>query len=440
MLVKFFKRGVGSASGATDYLLGENRDRENATLLRGDPENINELSETVDYSRRYTSGVLSFEESNIPENVKKELMDSFERALFPGLTSQNFSVLWVEHLDKGRLELNFVIPNVELQTGKRLQPYYDRVDRRRVNAWKDMMNIEHGFSDPNEPSRKETLVTPKDLPKATAKVAEYIDNQIRIRVGKGLIKNRDDVVKALESAGLTVARKTKQSLSIANPEGGRNIRLKGAFYEQDFRIDRAAREAGKAAQQHYKDSSKQRYQDAKQLFKKEHERKLEYHRERFIEPAEESKKHALAADVIRTHAKPVLDNAALGGDSLSGTPSHTASRQGRQQLLSLHGLSSDERQPRPASNLVQDTIKTETENDRVRNPIIERIRTATASLGNFTDKLRAQIQRITDSIIRSSGVDRETEINTAIEAVSRRREPLQHMQKQQDNSLHQPRP
>ncbi|MGK3295905.1 hypothetical protein ACSLNR_28615, partial [Escherichia coli] len=41
------------------------------------------------------------------------------------------SILWVEHQDKGRLELNFVIPNMELANGKRLQPYYDRADRPR---------------------------------------------------------------------------------------------------------------------------------------------------------------------------------------------------------------------------------------------------------------------------------------------------------------------
>jgi hypothetical protein len=37
----------------------------------------------------------------------------------------------VEHADKGRLELNLLpIPNTELLTGRRLQPYYDRADRR----------------------------------------------------------------------------------------------------------------------------------------------------------------------------------------------------------------------------------------------------------------------------------------------------------------------
>ncbi|MBW6098867.1 relaxase/mobilization nuclease domain-containing protein [Escherichia coli] len=43
----------------------------------------------------------------------------------------------MEHRDKGRLELNFVIPNMELQTGKRLQPYYDRADRPRIDALAD---------------------------------------------------------------------------------------------------------------------------------------------------------------------------------------------------------------------------------------------------------------------------------------------------------------
>ncbi|WP_460182066.1 hypothetical protein, partial [Escherichia coli] len=47
--------------------------------------------------------------------------------LFPYTTlfrseKNQYSILWVEHQDKGRLELNFVIPNMELQTGKRLQP------------------------------------------------------------------------------------------------------------------------------------------------------------------------------------------------------------------------------------------------------------------------------------------------------------------------------
>ncbi|MGU0043982.1 hypothetical protein ACVXHA_22160 [Escherichia coli] len=69
-----------------------------------------------------------------PEDVKR--WRSFERVLMPGLEKNQYSILWVEHQDKGRLELNFVIPNMELQSGK-LQPYYDRADRPRIDALAD---------------------------------------------------------------------------------------------------------------------------------------------------------------------------------------------------------------------------------------------------------------------------------------------------------------
>ena len=74
-------------------------------------------------------------------------MASFERVLMPGLDKDQYSVLWVEHRDKGRLELNFLIPNTELLTGKRLQPYYDRADRPRIDAWQTIVNGRLGLHD-----------------------------------------------------------------------------------------------------------------------------------------------------------------------------------------------------------------------------------------------------------------------------------------------------
>jgi hypothetical protein len=76
-------------------------------------------------------------------------MASFERVLMPGLDKDQYSILWVEHEDKGRLELNFLIPNTELLTGRRLQPYYDRADRPRIDAWQTIVNGRLGLHDPN---------------------------------------------------------------------------------------------------------------------------------------------------------------------------------------------------------------------------------------------------------------------------------------------------
>ena len=236
MIVSFFARGSGGGNGPVDYLLGKDRDREKAQVLSGDPDETAALIDSSHYTKKYTSGVLSFEERHISDETKRAVMASFEDCLFPGMGKDQYNVLWVEHTDKGRLELNFVIPNVELTTGKRLQPYYHAADFKRVDAWRTIQNLEHGFSDPEDPAKKQTLVLAKDLPRNKLEAATAINDALQGLALRGAVTCRDDVITALEQAGFEVARQTTSSISIKDPEGGRNIRLKGAIYEQDFRL------------------------------------------------------------------------------------------------------------------------------------------------------------------------------------------------------------
>jgi hypothetical protein len=85
MLVKFFARGKGRGAGPVDYLLGKDRARQDATLLRGDADQIVQLIDSHDFTRKYTSGVLSFSEPDITDKQKDNIIDSFEKTLFPGL-------------------------------------------------------------------------------------------------------------------------------------------------------------------------------------------------------------------------------------------------------------------------------------------------------------------------------------------------------------------
>ncbi|HFC2797402.1 TPA: relaxase/mobilization nuclease domain-containing protein [Neisseria gonorrhoeae] len=179
MIVQFFNRGKGGGSGPIDYLLGKDRDREEARLLRGDPEETAALINSSVYAKKYTAGCLSFEESNIPAEQKHALMDSFEECIFAGLDKDQYNCLWVEHRDKGRLELNFVIPNIELLSGKRLQPYYYAADRGRVDAWRTMQNLTHGYSDPDDPAKRQSMTQAKDLPRNTQEAAQSITEHHR---------------------------------------------------------------------------------------------------------------------------------------------------------------------------------------------------------------------------------------------------------------------
>lgn len=282
MIVKFFTNsGGGSSGGAMNYLLGKDRDREHAKVLRGDVDITSSLIDQSMYAKAYTSGCLSFSEQDITPEKKTELMDSFERTLMHGLEEHQYNFLWVEHRDKGRLELNFVIPNVELTTGKRLQPFYSRADKPLVNAWKDMQNIEHGFTDPNDPQRKQSLTLDNVTPQTANKQKELITNGIAALVGKGLIKSREDVIKTLENNGFTVARATDQSISLVNPQGGRNLRLKGAFYERSFQFSRELCEELRADSREYGASSQERYQEARAVLDIGLGKKWEYNQERY---------------------------------------------------------------------------------------------------------------------------------------------------------------
>jgi hypothetical protein len=264
MIVKFLgNKGGGSAGATIDYLLGEDRDRFGAVLLSGDPELTQRLADNLDFQNRYTVGVLSFEEANLEEQQKQEIMQSFEETLLAGLDRDQYDITWIEHTDKGRLELNFVIPNVELSTGKRLQPYFDQADRPLVENWKQVTNFNYGLSDPHAPDKAQAIKTlnSQNLPENIKEIKQQIGTAIAEQISNGNIQNRQDVVNTLENAGFEITRQTERSISIKNPDGKRNIRLEGVIYE-NRQFDKQFAEEHSRAGQDYQRTSRERYETA----------------------------------------------------------------------------------------------------------------------------------------------------------------------------------
>lgn len=305
MIVKFHPRGRGGGAGPVDYLLGKDRQRDGASVLQGKPEEVRELIDASPYVKKYTSGVLSFAEKDLPPGQREKLMASFERVLMPGLDKDQYSVLWVEHQDKGRLELNFLIPNTELLTGKRLQPYYDRADRPRIDAWQTIVNGSLGLHDPNAPENRRALVTPSALPEAKQEAAQAITRGLLSLASSGELKTRQDVTEALESAGFEVVRTTKSSISIADPDGGRHIRLKGAIYEQSFNAGEGLRAEIESAAADYRRDAESRIQRAREVCQSGTERKREENQRRHPRPRPEAVlSHEPAHERDAAHGQP----------------------------------------------------------------------------------------------------------------------------------------
>ena len=254
MIVKFFNRGKGGGNGPVDYLLGKDRERELARLDQGDPDEIINLINSCKFTQKYKSGCLSFLEEDLPQKAKNEIMADFERALLPGLDKNQYSILWVEHRDKGRLELNFVIPCVELTTGKRLQPYYHKIDQKRVDTWKRIVNTSLNLHDPDAPQNKRAVMdlNVTNLPQNKKLQCNHISQALLNQVEAGLVKNRSDLVISLEEAGFSITRQAKNTVSIKDPNGGKNIKLKGEIYESTFQFSKEHANRVRTEQADYK--------------------------------------------------------------------------------------------------------------------------------------------------------------------------------------------
>ncbi|WP_423246464.1 plasmid mobilization relaxase MbeA [Pectobacterium colocasium] len=429
MIVKFHPRGRGGGAGPVDYLLGKDRQREGASVLQGKPDEVRELIDASPYAKKYTSGVLSFAEQDLAPGQREKLMASFERVLMPGLDKDQYSVLWVEHRDKGRLELNFLIPNTELLTGRRLQPYYDRADRPRIDAWQTIVNGRLGLHDPNAPENRRALVTPSALPEEKQEAAQAITRGLLALASSGELKTRQDVTEALESAGFEVVRTTKSSISIADPDGGRNIRLKGAIYEQSFNAGEGLRAEIESAAADYRRDAKSRIQRAREVCQSGTERKREENQRRHPRPrAEAVLSHEPAHERDVAYGKPDVADHSAGlrpadlverGYSVvagaadtrqlhdhQGAEEHAGHAVREEQRRATHDLRRAEtplRKGEPGSGDVRrgfelDDTGGEIAHDGAGKTVAERIRAATAGLLEKAGRVGERLRGMADDV------------------------------------------
>jgi hypothetical protein len=233
---------------------------------------------------------LSFYEHDLSDQNKQQIMQNFEQCLFPGLDQDQYQILWVQHQDKvnqdtgeTRLELNFVIPNVELSTGKRLQPFYAPVDLDRVDLFKRITNAEHRLYDPDDPNNQQLLINKKNLPKDVKDFKDQLHQRICQAVVDGKFADRQELVQWLESNEIKVTRQVKNSISIENPYEGakRPIRLEGEVYEQGFRATGEYRQEVQQRIAEYRGTTSERYRANVTDYQRQLEHKSQYHSDRY---------------------------------------------------------------------------------------------------------------------------------------------------------------
>ncbi len=126
MYIKFLKHGKGDPAKAASYLVDDvdhlNRPRPHIEVLRGDPQTFTAIAESIQNEWKYTSGVIAWSKDDAPTNDEiNEVLDTFEAHAFSGLkpTQYHFTAVLHEE-DDGSKHVHFLVPRLELETGKAL--------------------------------------------------------------------------------------------------------------------------------------------------------------------------------------------------------------------------------------------------------------------------------------------------------------------------------
>ena len=276
MLVKFFARGVGSGSGPVEYITrldspntGQLRDPA-PEVIRGNPELTQQLIDGLDFKYKYNSGVLSFAVEDAPTEIEQQaIIDSFEEYAFAGINQDLYNTLWVRHTHTGndRVELHFVTPKVELDTGKSLNiapPGWHGY----FKPWQSLWNIKEDWARPDDPARqriysrgyqalidaenKRAGLETADDPKQ--QLTDYITQRIEAR----LITNRDHIINSFAELGLEIPRQGKNYLTVVDPETKNRYRLKGGIYEASWRLGGQPQKEDRSREQTYGGDGKSR--------------------------------------------------------------------------------------------------------------------------------------------------------------------------------------
>lgn len=259
MYMKVFPHGQGSGDGPTLYLVRPDypgRDEQPPEVLRGDVETTRDLIDSLDSKWKFTAGVLSWhpDDAVTPEQEQR-VMDDFEAMAFAGLEPDQRNILWVRHSHAGHHELHFVIPRVELSSGKAFNPCPPGW-QKHFDVFRDLHNHREGWARPDDPARAR-LHTPEhaDLHNARllrwgkmpskddrAAAKDAVHEYMRASIEQGLVRNREDVLQALVGAGLEINRAGKDYITVKDPESGEKLRLKGGIYAEHWKLELADRE------------------------------------------------------------------------------------------------------------------------------------------------------------------------------------------------------
>ena len=126
MHIRFLGHGTGSARAAADYLVGERdaagRVRPGVEVLRGNPDHVAAVADSLEFERRYTSAVIAWAPDDRPTDAQiGGVLDEFEKTAWAGLEPDRYAWTAVLHREHGDgVHVHVLTARCDLETGRSL--------------------------------------------------------------------------------------------------------------------------------------------------------------------------------------------------------------------------------------------------------------------------------------------------------------------------------
>lgn len=336
MHIKFVSRGKGSAKSALIYLFQEHDNkgeiRQEIKLLRGNPEVVTAVADSLDFKHRYTSAVIAWhkEDKPTPQQIE-EVLNDFEEIAFAGLEGDQYCYYAVWHGEAdGSGHIHIINPRVELQSGRSLNiapPGWEKT----YDLIRDKFNEKYDWASPDieKDSHRARIANSTHilhLDNTHAKAKKQINEAVNDLIAQGKLSNAQEVEKFLDDLpGVSVLpRRGDKSLSVKVEGIKKNIRLQGVAYERGFDI----RELGGKLAEKKERSNRRESTDKERELRRLHEelervygQRAAYNRGRYDKKNSQSPKETLrdkkrdmqGGEAVRTEA-PGGERSNRGGD------------------------------------------------------------------------------------------------------------------------------
>jgi hypothetical protein len=232
MIIKVFNNvGKGPSRGPINYLLGKDKDGKEReprpAILAGSKEAVAFLIDNNHRQQKYTSGVIAFRDNERPTAKQlSELFRDFRKTFLPGLDEDKAPVLMVRHLEKGNLEIHFLIAK-QTSTCKALNiAPPGPASQRLFEDFQKVQNEKLGFKQV-VPSLLKAQFDTFEKYTRKAKIGDHLIKKVK----NNELATYSDLLRHLEQdLKIKITRRGKDFISVKMPGKEKAVRLKGPAF------------------------------------------------------------------------------------------------------------------------------------------------------------------------------------------------------------------